>query len=84
MSNLKNHYQEEYDKDTLHRIEMLYDRMIWLAKDNKEISVLDMNEKYFNTILKSMRIKYGIRFNLWERETKLRRVRRDYLLSIRH
>lgn len=84
MSNLKNNYQEECDKDTLYRIEMLYDRMIWLSKNNKEISVLDIDEKYFNTILKTMRVKYGIRFNLWDKENRLRRVRKDYLMSIRY
>lgn len=81
MNNIQKEYQRECDKSTLHRIDMLYNKMIWLAKDDKEISVLDMNDLYFNTILKSMRIKYGIRFNLWEKENRLRRVRKEYLMS---
>lgn len=80
----KNMIKKYYDDEILHRIEMLYDKMIWLAKDNKEVSVLDMSEKYFNSVLKMMRNKYGIRFNLYEKEQRLRRVRKDYLLSIKN
>lgn len=79
----KNMIKKYNDENILYRIEMLYDNMIWLAKCNKEISVLDMDEKYFNNILKIMRNKYGERFNLYDREQRLRKVRKDFLLSER-
>lgn len=69
------------DQVTLHRIEMLYDKMIWLGKDGKHVSVLDMNDIYFNTVLKRMRTEFGTRFNLWDRENRLRRVRKEYKAS---
>lgn len=69
------------DLATLHRIEMLYDKMIWLGKDGKHVNVLDMNDIYFNSVLKRMRNEFGIKFNLWEREQRLRRVRKEYRSS---
>lgn len=72
--------KKEVDNKILHRIEMLYDKCVWLGKD-KEYSVLEMNDLDFNTILKYMRTNYGQRFNLWQKEQRLRKIRQEYLVS---
>ena len=71
--------KEIQEERNLQRIEMLYDKMIWLSKYDKEISVLDMSDDYFDNVLRLMRSRYGDKFNLFEREHNLRTMRQKYL-----
>lgn len=73
-----NELQSKLDEEVLNRLEMLYDKCIWLGKDDLEVNVLEIDDLYFNTILKKVRTQYGVRFNLWEKENRLRKVRKEY------